>query len=84
MEINTEYVRNLMDNKDCLVCRRCSLSIGSDTCTKCLHSGSKCEFDLSRACLTCKHSQKKFSEEPCMGCDIQNGNSKWEELEREY
>lgn len=35
----------------------------------------------AHSCSTCKHSDKKITEEPCLDCDIRVRNDKWEARE---
>lgn len=80
MEIN---VKQLIDEKSCIVCTHTSLSIGSDKCTACIASRTKDQFEISRGCLTCKHCKKKITEEPCMDCKTLESKllSKWEVID---
>lgn len=80
IEFNT---KGLIEEKSCVVCEYCPKSIGSDICTACLASGVKIKFSLAHSCLTCKHSNKKITDEPCMDCKTLENKllSKWEEVE---
>ena len=33
---------------------------------------------MDRSCATCKHFEKKLTEEPCLQCNIALRNDKWE------
>lgn len=72
-------VKKMIETKDCVICKHVKQTIGEGGCLGCIQSGTKKDFEVMHTCLTCKHTLKKMTEEPCMICGIEY--KKWEVLD---